>query len=538
MAVYTSGYVKCFVCDYYKYPDNGSTKGPVTKMAKASSPPYPVEGTYQALRSVSQKTMEFMKYTVGTYPKKNEDGSTTMVRSHMVAVPFADGKGHAATKVRLPGKDFRFTGDTVGAGFIFQDRWPAGGKKLVITEGEFDALSVAEAWGCKWPVVSLPNGTKSVQKVFAAAYKFVNSFDEIVLWFDDDEAGRAAAEEAAMLCDIGKVRIAKTPQGMKDANELLQAGQVKAIVDAVWHAEAYTPARFVTFGSLKESVLAPAVMGKPWIFPEMNEWTYGRRPGETYFFGAGTGVGKTDFFTQQAAADVRDGEKVAMFSFEQQPTETAKRLAGKLAGKRFHVPDAGWTSGELLAAFDELDKHECLLYDHWGSAEWEAVSSDITALAHMGFKHFYIDHLTAFAACAEDERKMLESVCAKMAGLAQHLGVNFYVISHLSTPDGTPHEEGGRVFIKHFKGSRAIGFWAHFMFGFERDTQAEDMDLRKRAKMRCLKDRFTGQATGKYLTMVYDAETGLQSVDSDWQWPDEGKKKGAKSHGFEPSTDF
>jgi twinkle protein len=158
------------------------------------------------------------------------------------------------------------------------------------------------------------------------------------------------------------------------------------------------------------------------------------------------------------------------------------------------------------------------------------VSSDITALAHQGYTEFYIDHLTAFAAHAQDERKMLEATCADMAMLAQRLGVRFYVISHLSTPEGKPHEEGGRVFIKHFKGSRAIGFWAHFMFGIERDTQAEDVEVQKRGLFRCLKDRYTGSATGKHLTMLYDIESGLQSVDNDWVWPTDGEK--ASGHGF------
>jgi twinkle protein len=151
----------------------------------------------------------------------------------------------------------------------------------------------------------------------------------------------------------------------------------------------------------------------------------------------------------------------------------------------------------------------------------------------MGYTEFYIDHLTAFAAHADDERKMLEATCADMAQTANKLGVRFYVISHLSTPDGVPHEEGGRVFIRHFKGSRAIGYWAHFMFGIERDTQAEDLEYRARAKFRCLKDRFTGQATGNVLTMKYDPETGLQSVDPDWKWeePSSGKQSAA-DHGF------
>lgn len=535
LAHYDCGYVKCYAafCDYYKYPnqiDNSTRTESVTNKSVKNKAPLAVEGHYESLREISKKTMEFMGYTIGEYQGQ---------RAHLVAVPNADGKGHAATKVRLPNKQFAMTGNSKEAGLIFQDKWPANGKKLIITEGEFDALSVAEANGCKYPVVSLLNGAQSVTKQFKDAYKFIHSFDEIILWFDDDEAGQAAVEAAAEVCDIGKVKVIKTPLGYKDANALLQDGHVKAINDAVWQAEKYSPAGFVSLSSLKKEVLAPVDWGIPWIFPEITQWTYGRRSGETYFFGAGTGVGKTDFFTQQAAADVAAGRKVAILSFEQTPKEVAKRLAGKYAGKRFHIPDAGWDAADVEEAFRDLEDKGAYIYKHWGSSEWESVERDITVLAHAGYEHFYIDHMTAFAAHTQDEKKMLEGVCADMAGLCSKLGVNFYVISHLSTPEGTPHEEGGRVFIKHFKGSRAIGFWAHFMFGIERDTQAEDIEIRKRAKFRCLKDRYTGQATGKFVTMKYVEDTGLQEIDNEWVWEeDKPKKKTASDHGFDGRSEF
>jgi twinkle protein len=78
---------------------------------------------------------------------------------------------------------------------------------------------------------------------------------------------------------------------------------------------------------------------------------------------------------------------------------------------------------------------------------------------------------------------------ADMAQLAKALNVIIHFVSHLATPDGKPHEEGGRVMIRHFKGSRAIGFWSHFMFGLERDTQAEDDAVKTITTFRVLKDR-------------------------------------------------
>ena len=61
--------------------------------------------------------------------------------------------------------------------------------------------------------------------------------------------------------------------------------------------------------------------------------------------------------------------------------------------------------------------------------------------------------------------------------------------------------------IRHFKGSRNIGFWCAFMFGMERHQQHDDPELRKTTTFRILKDRFTGNATGETFWMQYDQAT-------------------------------
>ena len=97
---------------------------------------------------------------------------------------------------------------------------------------------------------------------------------------------------------------------------------------------------------------------------------------------------------------------------------------------------------------------------------------------------------------------------AEMGSLVKELGVWVLFVSHLATPEGTPHEEGGRAKIRHFKGSRAIGFWSHFMIGLERNQQAEEEDDRSTTVYRMLKDRYTGRSTGETFNIRYDQKTG------------------------------
>ena len=453
-------------------------------------------------RGISQRTCEKWGYGLG------QDRKDAWVQ----VAPYYEGNEMVAQKLRYPDKSFKFIGEPKRAGLFGQHLWKDGGKKLVITEGEIDALTVSQLQDNKWPVVSVPNGAQGAPKDLAKQLQWLNKFDEVVLMFDNDEPGKKAAQDCVALFPPGRCKVAYLP--LKDPNEMLQAGRGQEVIQAIWNAQTVSPAGALTLKDLREDILKVPEEGLPWCLPTMTTLTHGRRHGEVYTLGAGTGIGKTDLLTQQIMFDVTMlRQPVGILFFEQAPAETGKRLANKLAGKTFHIPDSGWTQQELVLALDQLEERAPIhLYDHWGSANWEEAREVIRFWVHAhGVRLIYIDHLTAFAAGAEDERKYLEDMMAQVAMLAKELGVVIHLVSHLSTPEGKPHEEGGRVMIKHFKGSRAIGYWSHFMIGLERNTQADDPDVQSVTTIRFLKDRNTGQATGKVFHVRYDPVTSLLS---------------------------
>lgn len=413
-----------------------------------------------------------------------------------------------AQKTRTAGKEFAVCGSLSDALLFGQHLWSTGGRRVVITEGEIDCMSVSQVQGHKWPVVSVPGGAQSARKYLAKHIEWLSSFEEVVLLFDMDDPGREAVKSCASLFKAGSCKVANLP--LKDANEMLKAGRGDEIVQAIWQAQTYRPDGILSFADVKASALEPTKTGLPWFSPKLTELTYGRRSPEVYVIGAGTGIGKTDFLTQQITYDVKElGLKVGLFFLEQSPKETVQRIAGKLSGKMYHVPDAGWTEDDLRASLDELDTGNLFLYDNFGAIEWEQIASSIRHLVHAeGVQVVYLDHLTALAAAADDERKALEKIMAEIAMLAKELNIILMVVSHLSTPEGRSHEEGGRVMIKHFKGSRTIGYWAYFMFGLERNQQAENEVERTLTTFRVLKDRYTGRSTGRTITFGFDQSTG------------------------------
>lgn len=497
LARYSDGHAFCFVCHHR---ERGTADGSAESTAEHE--PLSVDlltglaRITTTLRGITPETYDFWSYKTGELK-----GEKVHVANH-----FKDGR-LIGQKLRTKDKKFKVRGkmDSLYGRWL----WPKGGKRVVITEGELDALSVSQAQGNKWPVVSVPSGAQGALKSVKEALDWLESFDEVVIMFDQDDPGTQAATQVASMLKPGKAKIASLP--MKDANEMLKAGLEQQIVHAIWNAAPYRPDGILTVADVAQRALEPPSVGLPWFIDKLTEVTYGRREGETYFLGAGTGVGKTDILTEQIAYDIEVlQEPVGVLFLEQSVAETVQRVAGKLKSKRFHVPNGGWKQEELVEAVEELQANNKLfLYDNFGATDWATVKERITYMATAcGCRLIYLDHLTALAAAEEDERKALEQITAEMAMLAKRLKIILHVVSHLATPDTGSHEEGARVTIRQFKGSRAIGFWAHFMFGLERDQHAEEEHMRHVTTFRILKDRFSGQATGQTIELTYDKETG------------------------------
>lgn len=512
-AFYDDGHYYCFVCpeeDAYTPPEGGTRK---SRETVSVSPDLIPAGGFGPLRE--------RKITVETC-KKYGYSISKLNGSKCHVAPYRNHDGDiVAQHIRLGGKEFPWIGTNsqkklqLFGQHLFRDN-PT---KLIITEGEIDAMSVFQVVNSgkpsRWAVVSVGHGAKGAKRSIASNLSWAEGAEEVILMLDNDEEGVAAAKECAAMFRPGKCKIATLP--LKDASDMLKAGRGPEIIDAIFGAKEYRPEGIVKLSDIREEIMTDPVMGMAWFLPSLTEATYGRQYGQLDALGAGTGVGKTDFLTQQINYDLTElREKVGIFFLEQQPAETGRRLAGKLKGRRFHIPsdklpeDERWTSDELREALEELDAFGGLsMYDHFGVAEYERIEEVIRHLYHSeGTRIFYIDHLTALAAQQDDERKALERIMSQIGGLVKELPIYVLIISHLATPEGKSHEEGGRVAIKHFKGSRSIGFWCHRMFGMERDQQAEDPEVQETTTFRILKDRVTGSATGKTFALGYDHKTG------------------------------
>lgn len=208
-----------------KYPTNGNKD--YEYMSVAQFTPKRIEdtsaGEYVNMRSINTKTME--DYGVLTYGDRQE----YVYPSGGIKVRNLTEKGFYAKN--------GFKGDELFGMNLFT----AGSSKMVtITEGELDALSVAQMLKSSYtnPVVSLPSATPS-KKLWENCADWLNSFEKIILSVDNDDAGNALADRVSKLFPNKVYRVDHRPY--KDANEFLQAGKATDFKGAWWNARKFTP---------------------------------------------------------------------------------------------------------------------------------------------------------------------------------------------------------------------------------------------------------------------------------------------------------
>ena len=121
--------------------------------------------------------------------------------------PYYSQTGEVDFKYRTQDKQF-YTKSNISSHQLFgQQLFPSGGSYVTITEGELDALACWTMFGAKYTVVSV-RGSSCAVKDCQANYDWLNSFENIILAFDNDPPGQKAANEVAMLFP-GKVKIMK-----------------------------------------------------------------------------------------------------------------------------------------------------------------------------------------------------------------------------------------------------------------------------------------------------------------------------------------
>jgi twinkle protein len=504
-SLYDDGHTYCFSCETYGEANEEELNGersPFTEVSTTGATEADIvysQGETQALkaRGVSADTARHFGYRVDS--------------SRQLAPYYRNGK-LIAIKTRDKEKNFRIIGDGSNLPF-FGQQLQSKGKRVFVVEGEIDALSLSQALGNKWPVVSVPQGAQSAPKAVRRELEWLQNFDEVVFCFDSDKPGQEAASACAEILEPGRAFIAQLP--LKDANEMILAGRIKELVSAVWQAPQYRPDGIIAAKELWDVVsrqeAAPAI---DYPFIGLNEKTRGMRKGELVTVTAGSGIGKSAFVRECAHHLVKQGERVGYIALEESVKRTALGLLGIELNKSLHIDAQNVKTADLKRAFNSVfGDGRVYLYDSFGSVAVDNIINKIRYLAKgLECSWIILDHISILISGLDivDERKAIDVCMTRLRTLVEETGIGLLLVSHLRRPEGNKgFEDGLQVSLNSLRGSHSIGQLSDMVLGLERDQQGED---KNKTTVRVVKNRFTGE-TGAACHLTWNNDTGRLSED-------------------------
>ena len=524
-AQYSDGHEFCFACS----ARSGPTRRTKPSQKAADVPVTPVSSKQLVTGELRQ--LNARKLTLETVKAFNY-----LTGPRMQVAQFCDEAGNVvAQKIRRPDKTFAWHGEPKRAGLYGKQLWKGcDTKRLTITEGEIDAMTVYQVTRGQYPVVSVQNGAQSAAKSITADLEWIEGFDEVLICFDNDEPGIAAAKEVAVLLTPGKARIVELP--LKDANDMLKEDRTAELYTALKSAKVYRPDGIVFGDELVASVLEEdpeADAQYPW--EGLNAITRGLRFGELITVTAGIGTGKTSFLTEIVYALQRAGHRVGTMMLEESVKYTGRRLVGHHINKPLQVSREGIDRQQMLeAAQAVLGNNGVTLYDHAGELDVDNLLMKVRYMVKaQGVKFVVIDNLSAIAAGLDerDERKAIDKIMRSLWQLAQRENIVIFLAVHLKRIEGNKgHEDGVQTSLSHLRGSQSIASNSNMVIGLERDQQGEDKNL---TTVRLLKNRLTGE-TGIAGHLRFDPVTG-RLTESEAESPFTSQQQGGPR---EDNTDF
>lgn len=427
-------------------------------------------------------------------------------------------------KIREVPKNFRSIARTGSDCDLFmQFKFNRGGKYLLLTEGEVDSLSSyqmlkdynkSKGNDFETAVVSATVGANAI-KQYKRNYKFLDTFEQIILCFDNDAAGKAAAEKLVSYLPKGKVKIMQ--MRFKDPNEYLMKGEQKAFITDFYNAKTYVPVGVLGSSEIYDRILEQTATAKvpfPPFMRRLNEMMIGGVPlGHIVNIAAGTGLGKTSFVNEMIYYWVFNSpHKIGVVSMELDAGQYGETLLSRHLSKKLSlIKDEGEKTDYLTTEFVKAKADELFFNEHGQDRFFlldnrdgtvEEIQDKIEELVvSCDCKLIVVDPLSDILDGCSNEEQALFMKWAK--GLIKSHGVTLIMINHVRKSSGNNAEssKGASYSEEEIQGSSTIIKSASFNILLSRNKYAEDEQERNTTKVVLSKNRvcgITGPAGGVY----------------------------------------
>ena len=412
-----------------------------------------------------------------------------------------------------------------------QCKFNKGGKFLVLASGEEDAQAIFTALNVErkdgksvlkkfvTPVVSTTVGEAAIKQI-KNNHEFITSFENVVVMYDNDSAGREGAEKVAKVLKVGQCKIATYHR--KDACEHLKRGEIQQIVNAFWKAEKYSPAGVVgsssTLSALKERASFEKIPLPDFAEDMSVMFNGGIALGEITTIAAASSVGKTTVTNEFLYHFINNCKyRVGVISLESDVGELTENLMSihtnlKLANmpdeeklKLYSTPDFEEKHRELTLTDDGEDRY--IILDHQGAVTDGALMDKIEYLVKgLDCKIIILDPLTlALSGSQNDGMDLFMSDLLRFVKRERVAHVN--VVHVRKNSSGTKaNSTGGVIHEEDIKGSGSIFQVSMNNILLMRDKENPDPVVRNTTKVVISKNRRCGN-TGPAGFWYYDNYT-------------------------------
>lgn len=278
--------------------------------------------------------------------------------------------------------------------------------KLIICEGEFDAMIVWQVVGDKYDVTSIPSGTKD-DGWLITCWDYIRKYKRVFLWGDSDEPGREF--NAKMSKRVGRELTSLIPHldangdesPYKDPNELFKVHGEEAVKLSIANAKDCGDGLVVSIASVEyESVLSMDRISSK--FKIINSVYGGYSFGELYLITGHNGSGKTTYLFNELMWFISNGNPVGVFSGEQN-SKQLKRWLYTIAGGSLNV-----------STYDQLSDRNVSVINNYDVEMMDA---------------FFADKLYLFD--RKKNGRSVEFVLTTIKYLYQRYGINIFFIDNL-----------------------------------------------------------------------------------------------------------
>ena len=491
LATYSDGHGYCFSCYTHFEEVDGVEATNVVNYNK----PVEMYGTPMAItaRRISLDTVKRYGVTCDDtkqyYPYYDNDGKLIGSKVRTVAT-----------------KEFSTRGDMRHNTLFGQQLFKTGGRYITVVEGELDALAAFEMLGSRYPVVSVSKGAGGAVKDFKSNLEYLEGFENVVICFDNDPAGREAAEKCAQILSPNKAKIVALT-AYKDASDYLKENKVRQFTSEWWEAKAYRMTGVITLEDAWGDFIkrgTEEIIPFPESFGMLNSMLNGGiAAGEITVIGALTSVGKTTMVNEITYHFWKNTTKTIGCAFlEASNGEAVENLLTIHTGHNLSLEDRKNIDFSALRS-DIITDGRILLLDHNGAVDTDELFLKLRAMVKgNGCDVLIIDPLQA--AVTSNSNETIDEFMDRLLKLAKETDVSIIVVSHMRKPSLTnPHN----VNEYDLKGSGSINQIAFNTILLSRDKMAEEDYARNSTQVQVVKCRRTG-ITGSAGWLYYNCLTG------------------------------